>query len=66
MSSDEKSKTISSCTSCRVTGSATLLLLAGFLHSSRGQAKSPAHKVMLTVTSLSLFCLAGLRAADRL
>ena len=60
-SSEEKTEKIS-CTSCRVTGSVSLLVLAGLVH--RAQAKSPTHRVMLTVSSLALLSLAGLRAAD--
>ena len=61
-SSEEKTEKISSCTSCRVTGSVSLLVLAGLVH--RAQATSPSHRVMLTVSSLALLSLAGLRAAD--
>ena len=57
-------RTPTSCLSCRVTGSVTLLGLAWVLSSSRSTATSPAHRLVLTVGSLGLCGLAVARGGD--
>ena len=62
MSSSDTQRT--SCVSCRVTGSLSLLGLAAFLHNSRSSAQSPGHRLLLTSLSGALALLSVARAGD--
>ena len=62
MSSSDTQK--SSCVSCRVTGSLSLLAIAAFLNNSRSSAKSPGHRLLLTSLSGGLALLSVARAGD--
>ena len=55
---------VSSCVSCRVTGSLSLLAIAAFLASSRSSAASPGHRLLLTSLSGGLALLSVARAGD--